>query len=192
MYTDELEKVSSRSARALDSQTHSEAQLLQFEEDVSKGVVMGVQLDLTRAVKQYVVFSQLLEALSKPFKVVLQLFKGIQDAAVRTEFVLLHDIFELDQTSDVEGARIVGVIVGWIEVDDRARAPDGAHELVHLAHEVSLVVLPGRSLSQETTTDLLPSQYVLLPAPGLPRMSCAKGIVNFEVLDRGSRVIARS
>jgi len=62
---------------------------------------------------------------------VLQLLQRIQDPTVGAEPVLAHDVLELDQAPNVEGARVVGVVVGGIQVDDGAGTADGAHELVH-------------------------------------------------------------
>ena len=62
------------------------------------------------------------------------------------------------------------MIVGRIEIHDGAGSADGAQKLVHC----SWLALDVQRLDGRRYT--LPSQYVLLPAPGLPRTSCAKGI----------------
>jgi hypothetical protein len=105
--------------------------LLELVEDVPQRVVVGVELNLARAIKDDVVLAQLLEPILQPLKVVLQLLECVQYAAVGTELVVAHDIFELDQAADVERTGIVCMVVGRVKVDDGARAPYGAEKLVH-------------------------------------------------------------
>lgn len=92
---------------------------------------MRVQLDLARAVKQNVVFSQLFQALFQPLEVVLQLFKCIQHPTVRPQVVVTHDLFKCHKVANVEGARVVRFVVRRVEVHDGALATYCAHELVH-------------------------------------------------------------
>ena len=72
---------------------------------------MGVQLDLAGAVEQHIVLFKLLQSILKPLKVVLQILQCVQNATVRPELVVAHNVFQLDQAANVERNRIVGVVV---------------------------------------------------------------------------------
>jgi len=93
--------------------------------------VVCVQLDLTRAVEQNIVFSQFFQPFFQPLKVVLQLFKRIQYAPVRSQVVVAHDLFQRHEIADIERAGVGRFVVRGVEVYDGALATYCAHELVH-------------------------------------------------------------
>lgn len=111
--------------------TYSVVQFLQLEKDVAQGVVVCVQFDLARTVEEDIGIAQLLKTLLQPFHVMLQLFEGVKDATVGAELVTGHDLLQSDKVADVDGAGVVGLVVGGVEVDDGALSSYGAHELVH-------------------------------------------------------------
>src|SRR5690606_28991812 len=81
---------------------------------------------------------KLLQPFLQPLKVVFQLLESVEDGAVGPELVISHHILELNQRPDVERGRVASVVVGRVEVHDGARAPDGAHELVHWTRYLSV------------------------------------------------------
>jgi hypothetical protein len=104
---------------------------LKLEEDIPQRIVVRIELHLARAVEEDVVVAKLLEAFLQPLKVVLQLLECVENAAVGTQLVFLHDVLKLDEGPNVQGDRVVGVVVRWVEVHNGARTPDGAHKLMH-------------------------------------------------------------
>lgn len=92
---------------------------------------MGVQLDLAGTIKKNIVLSQLFQTLFKPFKIMFQLFKCVEDTTVGTQVVITHDLLEGHEVADVEGTWIARPVVCGIKIDNGALTSDCAHELVH-------------------------------------------------------------
>jgi hypothetical protein len=132
-----------------------------------------IQLNLAGAVEEYVVLTKLLQALQKPVEVCLELLQRVQHAAIGSEVVIFHHLLQLDEVSYVDCALVTRVVIRRVEVHDGAGASNCPEKLVHWQSQ--LRAFGCRNIPEQGT--LLPSQYVDLPAPGLPRTSCAKGIL---------------
>ena len=156
-------------------------------EDVAQRGVVGVQLDLSRTIEEHVIVANVPEAGLQPLEILLELLQSVQHAAVGAQLVVRHALLERHEAADVKRARVARAIVGRVQIDDRTGASDGAHHLVHWGTGVSresadmieVGVRGGRGKDTDGSKekeDPLPSQYVLLPTPGLPRMSWPNGI----------------
>lgn len=142
-------------------------------EDVAQRRVVRVDLDLAGAVEQDVVLAQLLQPVLQPLHVVFELLERVQDPAVGSQAIVRHDLLERDQVADVEGAGVVGPVVGGVEVDDGALPADGAHELVHLRASQS-VACAGAWNGEELTAVAIRA----LPCAGAPEHELSEGHVD--------------
>lgn len=97
-----------------------------------------IELDLARAVEENVVFAKFFEPFCQPFEVMLELFKCIKDATIRSKLVLSHYILQLHEGPNIKGAWVVCMVVCRVEIDHRACAADGSHELVHYVSSMSV------------------------------------------------------
>lgn len=84
---------------------------------------MRVELRLSRTVEQDVILAQGAQSLFQPFDIMFQLFQGIEYPAIRSQPILLHDLFKLHKIANIEGAWIACPVIGRVEIDDRALAP---------------------------------------------------------------------
>ena len=92
---------------------YSIPKFLEAKEDIAQRRVRGKELDLPRAVKEYIVIcdcsasplhlqnhglrtSELLQSLLEPVEIVFQLLESIQNATVWSQRLLLHDLIYRD------------------------------------------------------------------------------------------------
>lgn len=84
----------------------------------------------------------------------LELLKCVENSPVWSQIITTHDLLQFYQVADVECTGVVGLIIGWIEVDDRARSSYRAHELVHWSEKPSVLTIlwnfSGTGASSET------------------------------------------
>lgn len=76
-----------------------------------------IELNLTWAVEEHIVVSQLFKAVLEPFHIVFQLFKRIKNTAIGSQLVVRHDLLQGNKVANVERAWVVGVVVRRVEVD---------------------------------------------------------------------------
>ena len=83
------------------------------------------QFHLARAIKEHVVFPQLFQPILQPLPIVFELLEGVQDPSIGAQLLVRHDFIQSDEVADVEGARVRGVFVGGIKIDNGTFAADG-------------------------------------------------------------------
>ena len=121
--------------------TYPVPHLLELKEDIAQRVMVGVELDLAGAIEEDVGFAELAQTGLQPLEVVLELLEGVEDAAVGAQAVVGHDLLEGDEVPDVERARVVRLVVCWVQVHYGAVPPDRPHELVHYILRAHLLLV---------------------------------------------------
>ena len=95
-------------------------------DDSSHGVMVGIQLNLSREVEDEVraqsdiILCLLVEGLDlvdQPFEVALEELDGIDQRSIRPKFELLHDVLNGDKVSYVDVPVEVCTVIGRVEVD---------------------------------------------------------------------------
>lgn len=78
-------------------------------------VNMRVELDLPRAVEEYiVVLRKVVELLLQPVDVEQKVLHAVDKSSVRAELKLLHHVLQLNQVADVHGALVRQVLSRWV------------------------------------------------------------------------------